>query len=115
MSESTVLLNLKTTLERLDTARQVLELSTTFPRERSAFPDDSLAFAAFTASRIARDERRYEPEIGALKATLIALGVKQHELVEALRNLDLQEVLVKVTQYSDGRLETKTFAEQKGI
>lgn len=114
VSELNVLLNLETTHERLDHARQVLHASTTFPRHREAFPDNSLEMAAFMASRIARDERRYEPEINALKITLIALGLKQHELVEALRNMDLKDVLVEIIQHPDGRLETMTFEEKMG-
>lgn len=112
MSESNVLLNLQTTWENLDHARQVLMLSTSFPRDRKAFPDNSLRLAAFMASRIARDERRYALEIEAIRVTLRVHGFKQSEMAEALPTIAIDDLLVKVIRHADGRFETQTFAER---
>lgn len=113
MKESSVLIDLQTTLERLDHARQVLELSITFPRAPEAFPEGSHRLAAFTASRLARDERRYELEIQAIKLTLRLFGFKQHEMAEGLKTIDVGSILVKAVKKPDGTFDTQTFSERE--
>lgn len=113
MTEPSVLIDLQTTRERLDQAKQVLELSTTFPRKPEAFPEGSHGVAAFMAIRIARDERRYALEIQAIKLTLRVYGLRQNELAEGLQKLDIGSILVKAIKRPDGTFDLLNFADRE--
>lgn len=69
--------------------------------------------AAFMAIRIARDERRYELEIQAIKLTLRLYGFRQNELAEGLQTLDTSSILVKAIKRPDGTFDLLTFADRE--